>query len=254
MALMTEIADYAAQQQMQAAHGFYEQQWRQAQIMNTSAISPTYTFWNGPGTYDPIPPPQFFAGLDMATAVREALLPLRPAAVEEPPREMLKRISVEVPEVDLGDARQKLAVEAEVLLGYTPLRQELRAPGALRRALAKLEIAILEEESVNQYKKQMVEHYQTTGKMPMPTWRLTPLKNYAQPVPEFVLAKAVSIKRELPEAEFIIEQLAVDPFLIVSLVPLQDFTSGAFTLQRMLDPERAAYVEAWAEPKFEASL
>jgi hypothetical protein len=174
--------------------------------------------------------------------------------VEAPSREMLERVPVNVENLDLTDPRQKLATEAEALLGYTPLRTELRTPGTLKRALAKLEITVLEEKSVFAYKGQMAEHYRTTGKMPDPTWRLIALKDYKQPVPEYVLQKAVEIKRELPEAMFYVEQLAIDPFLIVTLEPLQDFMTHIHTLDRVLDPETAAYVEVWSEPKFEATM
>jgi hypothetical protein len=242
----------------QAQTGWYQQQWNamntaQMQTTGSGLISPGYAFLIGPSAYDnPIQPsmPTWYFGLDTATGVREAR-PTPGKVVEEPSREMLKRTAVEVQDLDLSNPRQKLAAEAEAVLGYTPLRKELRAPGTLRRALAKLEIAVLEEASVDQYKKQMVEHYATTGKMAMPTWRLTPLKKYTQPVPEFVLQKAVEIKRELPEAQFYVDQLAMDPFLIVSLEEIHDWSTNQ---PRKLDAETAAYVEAWAEPLFEATL
>jgi hypothetical protein len=85
----------------------------------------------------------------------------------------------------------------------------------------------------------------------MPTWRLMKLRSYTAPVPEFVLQKAIEIKRELPEAEFYVDQLAIDPFLIVSLVDLADWSTNK---DRKLDPETAAYVEVWSEPKFEATM
>jgi hypothetical protein len=178
--------------------------------------------------------------------------PARPPVVEAPERTMLKRVPVEVQDLDLSHPRQVLAAAAEDLLGYMPLRQELRTPGSLKRALAKLEIEILDQTSVDRYKAQMTEHYRTAGKMKDPTWRLTKLGNYTQPVPEFVLQKAVEIKRELPAAAFYVDQLAVDPFLIVSLEPLKDWVVNAPS--RALDPETAAYVEVWSEPKFESSL
>ena len=190
-----------------------------------------------------------FNGGEAANAMTPAL-----EVVDEPSREMLQRVPVEVQNLDLTDPRQKLATEAEALLGYTPLRQELRTPGTLKRVLAKLEIQVLEEKGVSAYKKQMAQHYSTSGKMFDPTWRITPLKDYRQPVPEFALQKAIEIKRELPEAMFYVEQLAIDPFLIVTLNPLQDFMSPWNTLKRTLDPETAAYVEAWSEPKFEATM
>jgi hypothetical protein len=190
-----------------------------------------------------------FNGGEAANAMTPAL-----KVVDEPSRDMLRRVPVEVQDMDLTDPRQKLAAEAEALLGYTPLRQELRTPGTLKRVLAKLEISVLEEKGVLAYKKQMVEHYSTSGKMFDPTWRITPLKDYRQQVPEFALQKAIEIKRELPEAMFYVEQLAIDPFLIVTLNPLQDFASPWNTLKRALDPETAVYVEAWSEPKFEATM
>jgi len=174
--------------------------------------------------------------------------------VEEPSHAMLQRTPVDVENLDLNDPRQKLATDAEALLGYTPLREELRTPGTLKRVLAKLEMEILDLESVTAYKKQMAAHYETAGKMAQPTWRLTELKEYKKPVPEFVLQKAVEIKKLLPEAEFYVEQLAVDPFLIVSLAPLVDFASTNWTLDRDMDPEMSAYVEVWSEPKFEATM
>ncbi len=182
-------------------------------------------------------------------------LPAEPVTpVEAPERTMLKRLPVEVEAMDVNDPRKKLATEAETLLGYLPLAKELHTPGMLKCALAKLEITVLEEKSVFAYKKQMAEHYRTTDKLEDPTWRVTPLKEYTEPVPEFVLQKAVEIKRELPEAMFYVEQLAEDPFLLVTLHALADFVSHERTLARELDPETAAYIEVWSEPKFEAMM
>ena len=148
----------------------------------------------------------------------------------------------------LDDPRTCLAMEAEALLGYAPLRTDCGAPGALKATLARLEIDILDEASVDAYKAQMVQHYRSHGKMADPTWRLTDLREYAQPVPEHVLAKACSIKKALPQAQFYVDQLAVDPFLIVSLAPIADhWTNRA----RRLDPDTQAYLEVWDEPKFE---
>jgi hypothetical protein len=209
------------------------------------------SYWyNSSPSFAPSPAGQGMnGGIDTADAMTPSL-----KVVDEPSRDMLRRVPVEVQDMDLTDPRQKLAAEAEALLGYTPLRQELRTPGTLKRVLAKLEISVLEEKGVLAYKKQMVEHYSTSGKMFDPTWRITPLKDYRQQVPEFALQKAIEIKRELPEAMFYVEQLAIDPFLIVTLNPLQDFASPWNTLKRALDPETAVYVEAWSEPKFEATM
>ena len=97
----------------------------------------------------------------------------------------------------------------------------------------------------------MAAHFETTGKMLAPTWRLTRLENYTQEVPKFVLRKAVEIKRELPEAMFFVDQLAVNPFMIVSLSDLPDFVINQ---KRTLNPELSAYLEVWSEPKFEATM
>lgn len=167
--------------------------------------------------------------------------------VDAPAKTMLQRIKVEVQSLD--STRGALARDAEALLGYSGLRVHIHEPGRLRTALAKLEIEILDQKTVDKYKAQMVEHYRTTNKMPDPTWRLHYLRRYSQPVPEFVLEKAVQIKRELPEADFYVDQLAVDPFLVVSLDPLLDFTRNIPT--RSLNPETGAYIEVWAEPRFE---
>ena len=170
--------------------------------------------------------------------------------VDAPNRDTLVRVPAPVIEPD-ATPRAALAVEAEALLGYKPLRVAVKAPGALRAVLAKLEIEVLDEASVNAYKAQMVQHYDTYKKMSVPTWRLTELRKYAQPVPEFVLRKACDIKRELPTAIFYIDQLAVDPFLLVSMTPITDFLTNQ---ARKLDLETQAYVEVWDEPKFEEVL
>jgi hypothetical protein len=209
----------------------------------------SYWYTNGSSAFN-----SPFNGLDDSDSAPELSMTPTLEVVELPSREMLKRVPVDIKNLDLTDPRQKLATEAETLLGYTPLRQELRTPGMLKLVLAKLEISVLEQISVFAYKKQMVQHYSTSGKMLDPTWRITSLKNYGQQVPEFVLQKAVEIKRELPEAMFYVEQLAIDPFLIVTLKPLNDFVSSYNTLKRVLDAETAAYVEVWSEPKFEATM
>ncbi len=67
-------------------------------------------------------------------------------------------------------------------------------------------------------------------------WERLPLAEYQEEVPLYVLQKAVEIKKQLPAAEFYVEQRAEDPFLIV--------TCG----------EREEYIEAWREPRFEASV
>jgi hypothetical protein len=171
--------------------------------------------------------------------------------VDAPTRETLTHSPAVPTDLDLSTPRRALALEAAALLGYGALAKDAGVPGELRRALAKLELEVLDEKSVDAYKAQMVRHYASHQKMAMPTWRLTSLREYTQPVPEHVLAKAVSIKRELPQAEFYVDQLAIDPFLIVTLKPLKD--TNVNTASRKLDPEVTAYIDVWLEPKFEGT-
>ena len=69
-----------------------------------------------------------------------------------------------------------------------------------------------------------------------PTWERVPLAGYQEDVPLHVLERAVAIKKQLPSAEFYVEQRAKDPFLIVKC------------------DEEEYYVEVWQEPRFEARL
>ena len=204
--------------------------------------------WRGYWPWEGMP-----AGTGVTTAAEEKT---ERAVVEEPSRAMLEHVEPlkpdEIKAIDLEDEDRKLAIEAEAMLGYRMLREKLQIPGLLRRTLDRLEIQVLDQKSVDAYKAQMVAHYETTNKMAMPTWRLTALKDYKQEIPKFALRKAAQIKRELPEAEIYIDQLAMDPFLIVSFKPIYDSMINQTT--RGLEPETQAYIEVWNEPDFEAKL
>ena len=173
------------------------------------------------------------------------------AKVDAPSRQSLRRVAAapELVDMDLHAEDAQLAFDAETLLGYAPLLKSKALPGRLRRVLQELDIQILDQISVDAYKEQMVAHYRTHAKMADPTWRLKPLRGMLAEVPKFALRKAVLIKRLLPEAEFYVDQLAVDPFLIVTLVPLPDHLTNHAS--RNLTSEVSAYVEVWDEPGFE---
>ncbi len=173
------------------------------------------------------------------------------AKVDAPSRQSLRRVAAapELVDMDLHAEDVQLAFDAETLLGYAPLLKSKALPGRLRRVLQELDIQILDQISVDAYKEQMVAHYRTHAKMADPTWRLKPLRGMLAEVPKFALRKAVLIKRLLPEAEFYVDQLAVDPFLIVTLVPLPDHLTNHAS--RNLNSEVSAYVEVWDEPGFE---
>lgn len=175
------------------------------------------------------------------------------AVVEAPSREMLKHQPIEIEKIDFSDPIRQLAMDAESVLGYGVMREKAKMPSRLRQVLADLEIEVLDQTSVDAYKEQMVEHYDTAKKMEMPTWRLTKLKDYKKPVPEFAISKAVQIKKAMPEAEFYIDQLAIDPFLIVvaGFNPVDYSTNQP---SRYLPPDKAAYIDVWDEPKFESEL
>lgn len=68
-----------------------------------------------------------------------------------------------------------------------------------------------------------------------PTWERVLLPDYQEEVPLHVLEKAVAIKKQLPGADFYIEQRAKDPFLIVKC------------------GEEEYYVEVWQELRFEGT-
>ncbi len=71
-------------------------------------------------------------------------------------------------------------------------------------------------------------------------WGWTQIGRYEKPIPEFVLNKAVTLKREIPMVELFIEE--------VKKVPLRD----PF-LVAVLGKERF-YLEVWNEPKFEGRI
>ena len=193
--------------------------------------------------------PEALANFNAYDTLQLSAFPEYQKKTDAPSRDAITRAVPTIEADALTAPRAALAVQAEDLLGYATLRVAVQAPGALRRALAALEIQVLDQAAVDAYKEQMVRHYASHQKMYDPTWRLTSLRSYKQPVPEHVLAKAVEVKRALPQAEFYVDQLAVDPFLIVTLGPLRD--SMVNTPSRTLDAETAAYIEVWDEPKFD---
>jgi hypothetical protein len=180
------------------------------------------------------------------------------AIPDKPATSMLK--TQEVAEADLSNSRVGLAIEVEDILGYTPLRTDVKAPSRLERALSELEIETFKQETVDAYKKQMRDHFygkaqerdleRSIGRQqynPMGyyvtevSWQRVDLGTYKQPVPEHILRKCVQIKKAIPEATFQVDELkensrVVDPFMVVTL--------GSESL----------YFEVWDEPKFEASL
>lgn len=148
-----------------------------------------------------------------------------------------------------------LAEDAASVLGYKVLQQTQKNPkatmGSLTFALAELAIEVLDPAGVKAYQgdhmkevaRRLFEEW-LTDRSPYrtsfycPNWRETKIEEYGEPIPEFVLNKAVQIKKAVPECKIIVEYLDEnpDPFLLVKL------------------GDEKHCVEVWAEPKFEGKL
>jgi hypothetical protein len=145
---------------------------------------------------------------------------------------------------------------AQEVLGYKPYVQliETSKATALRAKLADLEIEVLNRDDVLRYQAEHAAEEMLGEKFHalliqdrwgqpweyLTIWKREAIENYSEPIPEFVLNKAVQIKQRVPEVKIFIEHLefGLDPFLVV--------TTG----ERWKDQE-TEYIEVWAEPKFE---
>ncbi len=154
-------------------------------------------------------------------------------------------------EEELPSVRQ----EAEEVLGYTRPKPEETTQDLLQRALAELDITILDWRDVMTYqleKRQEAEREQLKQAVIQEErphwwssvgWRQTELEKYKGWVPDHVLLKAIQIKRRLPEVEFAVEALeqSRDPFLVAKI------RKGSYDWQEY-------YVEVWNEPEFERRI
>jgi hypothetical protein len=79
-----------------------------------------------------------------------------------------------------------------------------------------------------------------------PGWDKIEIDKYREPIPEFVINKAIQIKRRLPEVRIFVEHLSEhpDPFLVVATKHPE--------YQYVYKEE--FYVEVWEEPKFEGKI
>ena len=152
-----------------------------------------------------------------------------------------------------------LAAEAQEVLGYkllaTTQEKEPEKHSELALILAKAEIPVLNAEQVKLYQTELLKDRSIVAfnewlKNPErmfwgPGWEKTEIAKYPLPIPEFVLNKAIQIKKLLPEVRIYVEHLSEhpDPFLIVATKhETYDFDGETF------------YVEVWEEPKFEGRL
>jgi hypothetical protein len=153
-----------------------------------------------------------------------------------------------------------LADECAEVLGYRRMAEERQEPlEPLAAALAELELEVLNIHQVKSYQltvwKEKVEAEVREwlskavmgDRLPdLPTWSQRKIEDYTEPIPEFVLRKAVAIKRKLPEAVIFVEALEnyPDPFLVVAT------RKHGYSYVN----QEEYYVDCWAEPKFEGSL
>lgn len=156
-----------------------------------------------------------------------------------------------------------LAAEAQEVLGYKLLKTQQDEPSSrtqLELALAKSGIEILNAKQVGTYQaellkertKAMLEEWlanPSPGTFWGPAWEKTKIADYKMPVPEFVLNKAIQIKKLVPEVRIYIEHLSdhPDPFLVVAMKYVSDNASYDFDGETI-------YVEVWEEPKFEGCI
>jgi len=165
----------------------------------------------------------------------------------------------------MDQERLSLGQKAASLLGYRVLKSEVTGSivvplediGELGKALLSLDVEILDAATVIRYQQQeamrhtiekanellrrgQFAYYAAAmwGFTPA-RWDATEIAKYAEPIPEFVISKAVQIKEAVPKVEFFVQHLnepKADPFLVAKL------------------NTEVYYVEVWAEPRFEGRV
>lgn len=159
---------------------------------------------------------------------------------------------------ELDQERLYLATRAKDVLGYHGLVADVTGevgqlvkPGPLLEGLKELDIELLDTGVVIEY--QMQEMVRATkekildgnlddwakGYFSEAGWTKTALPAYKQPVPEFVLDKAIRIKEKVPDVQFHVQHMReakADPFLVAHL------------------NSEIYYIEAWDEPRFEGRI
>lgn len=177
----------------------------------------------------------------------------------------IKREAVALPTEFTSDVAA-LAGDAEKLLGYSLLRQSLDEPTEmpeLLKVLSDLCIEILNKPSVVLYMRQKLvdrtielmgewekgepDPLRSWASFSGPSWASTEISKYKEPIPEFVINKAVQIKQVLPQVGVYIVHLTKDkdPFLKVTLGKQDEWNDKA---------GEAYFVEVWEEPKFEGRI
>ncbi len=148
----------------------------------------------------------------------------------------------------IGTLDSPIADLAREVLGYDSA-VAIKATAAvampkLKQALADLEIEILNPADVRLYKMQkrhtteiekFPESDQSSYRDPLCFWHETEIEKYKKAIPDFVLNKAIQIKKQVPDCQIFIEELEynLDPFLVVRIGYQETY-----------------YVEVWDEPGF----
>lgn len=166
--------------------------------------------------------------------------------------------------VDFDEITLGVGSEAKELLGYGVLakkQEEITDAQPILQGLANLGIEVLNEGDVKLYK---YDHQREVAQksfaawlvMPVtewnasnynaPTWRDMDISEYKEPVPEFVLHKAIQVKKEMPDCRIMIEHLdeSPDPFLVIQTTMPNKYST----------PTERYFIEVWNEPKFEGRL
>jgi len=147
----------------------------------------------------------------------------------------------------VGELEANLAEMAAEILGYSAVEAKreaeyVQAMPKLKSALANLEIEILNPNDVARYKMEKRHAAECrllterSEREPQLFWQEREIAKYRKPIPDFVLNKAIQIKKEIPECTLNIEELDEnpDPFLLVKIGYSEEY-----------------YVEVWSEPRFE---
>jgi hypothetical protein len=158
------------------------------------------------------------------------------------PKQELRRraILLSTPKTEV----EKLAEEAVRVLNYNVLAEHIGMGGKLTQVLRTLQIPILNTDEVERYKRYMGEKVQASlggGHRYVAQWRTLRIEYYKEPIPEFVLRKAVDIKKRIPEV-----CLNVD-FLEIGFKSADPFLQARFGTEDY-------YIEVWDEPEFEVKL
>lgn len=164
--------------------------------------------------------------------------------------EDITRTKLSRPRMEGTTPEPSLMEDVKEILGYGRPTPQEPAVSALRLALAEQEIDILDWKQVHLYQlEQLFKEDMESKKRDLASarefdgqekwfgrqWAQVEISKYTGTIPEYVLRKALQIKKACPEAELIVEHLTEtpDPFLIARVK--KDWKYEAY------------YVEVWDE-------